>query len=182
MTKSTYLNCEKKKAVRDFLLQQFQYSNVIGLAGPDIKEYVNNVRFANCNKIKIYENNSEILFKQLYNLGKCDKKVSISYSDIYEVSPSEENTLYDLDFCSSVKHLKKHIQKFKKNFIMTFALRPIGFKETIETFFNERKETIISSIKNLSPIPHIVFDTDYGKYIYVSYRDGMPMCCIARIE
>ena len=182
MTKSTYLNCEKKKAVRDFLLQQFQYSNVIGLAGPDVQEYVNNIRFANCNKIKIYENNSNILFKQLTKIDKTDKRVHLNYSNIYNVSSIEEDTLYDLDYCATIRSLKEHVEKFRNNFIMTFSLRKCGFKETIETFFNIRKESIISSLKSLSPIPHTIFETNKGKYIYCAYRDNTPMCCIAKIN
>lgn len=181
MTKSTYLNCEKKKAVRDFLLQQFNYSNVIGLAGPDVQEYVNNIRFANCNKIRIYENNPSILFKQLREIDKTDKRVNMIYSNIYE-APIEENTLYDLDYCSTIKGLKEHVRKFKDNFIMTFSLRKCGMKETLETFFNERKEQIINTFKELSPIPHTIFQTNNGKYIYCAYRDNTPMCCIAKIN
>lgn len=182
MSKLTYLDCEKKKAVRDFLLQQFQYSNVIGLAGPDVQEYINNIRFANCNKIKIYENNSNILFKQLAKIDKKDKRVHLNYSNIYNVSSIEEDTLYDLDYCATIKSLKEHVEKFKNNFIMTFSLRGCGFKETIETFFNTRKEHILSSIKNFSPIPHTIFETNEGKYIYCAYRDNTPMCCIAKIN
>lgn len=181
MTKSTYLNCEKKKAVRDFLLQQFDYSNVIGLAGPDVREYVNNIRFANCNKIRIYENNPSILFKQLREIDKTDRRVNMIYSNIYE-APIEENTLYDLDYCATIRSLKEHVEKFRNNFIMTFSLRKCGFKETIETFFNIRKESIISSLKSFSPIPHTIFETNKGKYIYCAYRDNTPMCCIAKIN
>ena len=182
MTKSTYLNCERKKAVRDFLLQQFNYSNIIGLAGPDIREYVNNVRFANCNKIKIYENNSGILFKQLSEINKSDKRVHINYSNIYNASPEEQNTLYDLDYCRTIRSLKEHVRKFKNNFIMTFSLRKCGMQETLQIFFNERKEQIISSFKQLSPVPHTIFNTNEGKYIYCAYRDNTPMCCIAKIQ
>lgn len=182
MTKFSYTESKHKKEVRDFLLQQFEFKNVIGLAGPDINEYINNIRFANCNKIQIYENNSAILFKQLYQLGKQDKNISINYSNIYNVSPIQENTLYDLDFCATVRTLKDCIKKFKDNFIMTFSLRPAGFKETIETFFKEREEEVVSFVKNSLPLPHLVFNTNAGKYIYISYRDGSPMCCIAKIN
>ena len=182
MTKSTYLNCEKKKAVRDFLLQQFDYSNVIGLAGPDVNEYINNIRFANCNKIKIYENNTNILFKQLVKIDKRDGRVHLNYSNIYNASPVEENTLYDLDYCATIRSLKEHVEKFRNNFIMTFSLRKCGFKETIETFFNIRREQILSTFKELSPIPHTIFNTNEGKYIYCAYHDTTTMCCIAKIN
>ena len=35
---------------------------------------------------------------------------------------------------------------------------------TIETFFNIRKEQILSTFKELSPIPHTIFNTNGGKY------------------
>ena len=83
---------------------------------------------------KIYENNTNILFKQLVKIDKRDRRVHLNYSNIYNASPVEENTLYDLDYCATIRSLKEHVEKFRNNFIMTFSLRKCGFKETIERY------------------------------------------------
>ena len=38
--KETYLGAAQKIAVRNFLFSQFNFNNIVGLAGPDINEYL----------------------------------------------------------------------------------------------------------------------------------------------
>lgn len=180
--KTTYVDAKRKKKVRNFLIKKFNFDEVVGLAGPDINEYINNIRFKDCNKIRIYETSASTLYKQLTEINTSKKEISLSYSDIYNAVPNKEGVLYDLDFCATARSLKDHIKKFKDNFIMTFSLRKCGFKETIDIFFKARRETVLSTVKKLSPIPHTIFNTNKGKYIYCAYHDTTTMCCIAKIR
>jgi hypothetical protein len=63
---------------------------------------------------------------------------------------------------------------------MTFSTR-IGVQETIDTFFAARNEKIIKSEELFSPLPHTVFTTEQGNYLFIKYRDTSAMCCFAKI-
>ena len=81
-----------------------------------------------------------------------------------------------------MEYMKEYAKKFGNKFIMTFSLRPFGTDATIREFFKSRGETIIERIKLTSPIKHTILKTTKGEYIYASYRDTVPMCCIAKIN
>jgi hypothetical protein len=178
MTKSTYLNAEKKKAVRDFMFNQFQFNTIVGLAGPDINSYIEWCKSRGYKDFEIWENESSVLMKQL---TEVKHPVTYKFGDILDAEP-KKNVLFDLDYCVSVRYMKEHIQKFKDNFIMTFSTR-IGVKETINKFFNFRNENIINQTNILGPgIQNIVFDTNIGKYLFITYCDTSAMCCFAKIN
>ena len=40
MTKVTYTDAAKKHAVREFLFSYFKFNAIVGLAGPNINEYI----------------------------------------------------------------------------------------------------------------------------------------------
>ena len=177
--KKTYINSSNKHAVREFLIQRFQFESVVGLAGPDINEYLAYLESKGCTKFEIYENNSQVALQQLSKI-KSKSKVALICSDIIKANPDKENVLFDLDFCASVRFLTDHIAKFKKNFIMTFSYR-IGLQETIDTFFKARKEKVIASVDYLSPMPHTIYKTKQGNYLFIKYWDTSAMCCFAKI-
>lgn len=177
--KHTYLDSTNKKAVRDFLIDQFTFDQVVGLPGPDVNEYIRYFENKGVKSFEMYENDRFTLINQLRRI-RTSSLVSIKYDDILKADPSKEGVLYDLDFCRTARYLGEHIAKFKQNFIMTFARR-IPDEETISTFFNSRKERIIKTVEKLNPLEHTVFTTDGGKYILVNYRDTSNMCCIAKI-
>jgi len=177
--KKTYINSSNKHAVREFIIQRFQFEKVVGLAGPDINEYLVYLESKGCKDFEIYETNSKVALQQLSKI-RSTSKIALICSDILDANPDKENALFDLDFCASVRFLKEHIIKFQKNFIMTFSTR-IGVQETINTFFKARKERVLFSVDHLSPIPHTIYRTKKGQYLFIKYFDTSAMCCFAKI-
>lgn len=175
--KQTY-DTKNKKTIRDFLLQNFKFKSVIGLAGPDIEEYITYLKKKGYKNFEIYENSPNVLVKQLIAL-KTENNLSLIYEDILKADANKSNVLYDLDFCGSVRYLQEHIAKFKNNFIMTFSSR-IGIQETIDTFFQARKEQIISQIDKETPIKQTLIQTNNGNYSFIRYYDTSAMCCFAK--
>lgn len=171
---------KRKKEVRDFLFSFYadmQLNKIVGLAGPQIQDYINFCKSKGYTEFEIYEKDRITAIHQLVQLKD---NVQLKLKDILEANPNEPGTLYDLDYCGTVRHLKEHIAKFQDKFIMTFSCR-IPQEETIETFFSVRDEKIIKTYVKTSPLKYIEYQTDKGKYIHVGYRDGSPMCCFAKI-
>jgi hypothetical protein len=180
MLKYTYLNATQKQKVRDFLLAKFKFEHVVGLAGPDINQYIDRLAAEGCKQFEIYENDSHTLMSQVYNLKT---PVHMVYGDILDADADRDDTLYDLDFCKTVVNLKPHIRKFNKNFMMTFSMRVKGGADTIiSTFFECRNEIVFFTRQFDLPIKHTEYNTNKGKYLFTSYRDTSPMCCIAKIN
>lgn len=178
--KKTYVNSANKHAVREFLIQRFQFEQVVGLAGPDINEYLAYLESKGCKQFEIYENNSQVALQQLSKI-RSKSKIALICDDILKADPDKKNVLFDLDFCASVRFLQEHIAKFRENFIMTFSTR-IGLKETINTFFKARKEKVLDSVDYQSPMPHTIYTTKQGnKYLFIRYWDTSAMCCFAKI-
>lgn len=178
--KKTYINSNNKHAVREFLIQRFQFESVVGLAGPDINEYLAYLESKGCKEFEIYENSSQVALQQLSKI-RSKSKIALICSDIIKANPNKKNVLFDLDFCASVRTLQEHIAKFKNNFIMTFSTR-IGMQETINTFFKARREKVLDSVDHLSPMPHTIYTTKQGnKYLFIKYYDTSAMCCFAKI-
>lgn len=182
--KQTYVHCSNKKIVREFIIQflaEKHFKHVIGLPGPDINFYINFFKKQGIKNMELYEIVPEIFHKQYSCIKTKKARVELKHADIIEAVPDMKNTLYDLDFCRSVKFMSEYIKKFKKNFIMTFSLR-IGLQKTIDLFFNNREE-IITNVKIVdSPIPYTVFSTDKNnKYLFIRYFDSSAMCCFAKI-
>lgn len=171
----------RKKEVRDFLFSLFaemQLNKIVGLAGPDIQDYLNYCKSKGFTEFEIYENNGLVAMHQLINLK--DGNIQLKLKDVLEAQPDQEKTFYDLDFCGTVRYLKDHIAKFKERFIMTFCLR-VTKEETITTFFGARNESILDVEESIHPMKHTVYTTDGGKYVYVAYSDTITMCCFAKI-
>jgi hypothetical protein len=179
MTKLTYVNAQNKKAVRDFLIQYFNFNTVVGLAGPDINDYIKWCKSKGFDTFEVYENNTSVLLNQIKSV-RAASKLSIKFGDITQADASRQNVLFDLDFCASVRYLKEPIMKFKQNFIMTFSTR-IGVQETIDTFFRVRKESVVATKDVDGPVKHTIFETDNGTYLFIRYFDTSAMCCFAKI-
>ncbi len=172
---------KRKKEVRDFLFSFFmdmELNKIVGLAGPNIQDYVEFCKSKGFSEFEIYEKDGLVAMHQLIQVKD---KVQLNLKDIISADANEENTLYDLDYCGTVRHLKEHIAKFRERFIMTFACR-VSMKETLDTFFGVRNETILETQVYTQPIKHTEYITDKGKYIHISYRDTLPMCCFAKIS
>ena len=61
MTKRTYLNAEKKHAIRDFLFSYFTFNTIVGLAGPDINDYIKWCKSKGYDIFEIWENEPSVL-------------------------------------------------------------------------------------------------------------------------
>ena len=180
MTKASYKEAKNKKATREFVFSHYKQPKIVGLAGPDINEYLAYLESKGCKEFEIYENNSQVALQQLSKI-RSKSKIALICGDILKANPEKENVLFDLDFCASVRFLKEHIAKFKSNFIMTFSTR-IGLKETIDTFFKARREKVLDSVDYQSPMPHTIYTTKQGnKYLFIKYWDTSAMCCFAKI-
>lgn len=181
-TKVSYEDSPEKRAVREFLFSFFvlkQFNKIIGLAGPDIKAYLQYCKSKGFNHFEIFESDMGVLMKQM---REVDSTVALRYGNILSADADRDDVLYDLDYCSTVRYMKEHIKKFNKNFIMTFSRR-IKDIETISTFFKAKGEEIVSVVTKFSPREYKVYHTDKGnEYIYLNYKDTSCMCCIAKIN
>jgi hypothetical protein len=180
--KLSYKDATKKKEVRDFLFSLFadlQLKKVVGLAGPDINDYLEFCKSKGYEEFEIWENHAPTLMKQIRDIRVS--KVELKYGNILNTSEDRHNVLFDLDYCVTVRYMQDHIKKFKDKFIMTFARR-IKDEETISSFFSIRGETILSKLDRVTPLLHTIYESTGGKYIFINYRDTSNMCCIAKIN
>ena len=177
--KGSYAEATQKQRVRSFLFKFLKKRKLVGLAGPDINEYLDWAISNGLHVSSIWERNYDVFYKQLVELRK-DIPVNINLGDVYE-AVLENNTIYDLDFCGNVCTLIKHIKKFSDTpSVMTFSLRPVGFEDSLKLFFKTKGEKVIQSVEWLSPIPHVLIDTDKATYIAAKYFDTAPMMSIVR--
>ena len=181
--KQSYKTSINKKQVREFLFSQFadlHLKKIVGLAGPDINDYIKFCKSKGYDEFEIWENHTPTLIKQLRELRAS--KVEFKYGNILNTSEDRHNVLFDLDYCVTIRHMHDHIKKFKDRFIMTFARR-ITDAETFSTFFKARKEKLKSALTLFSPLEHTILTTESdNKYVYVKYRDTSNMCCFAKIN
>jgi hypothetical protein len=183
--KQSYKTSINKKQVREFLFSQFadlHLKKIVGLAGPDINDYIKFCKSKGYDEFEIWENHTPTLIKQIREIRAS--KVELKYGNILDTSEDEQNVLFDLDYCATIKFMKKHLEKFNKNFIMTFSLR-LGENDTISKFFKYKKEQIISTVQNFSPyfpVNHSIYKTTGGEYVYTKYYDTSTMCCFAKIN
>jgi hypothetical protein len=178
MTKYTYINASNKHNVRNFLFSYFRFNSVVGLAGPDINDYLKWCESKGYKNIEVWENEPSVMLKQL---SEVKTPVRYRFGNILDASLSD-NVLFDLDYCVSVRYMKEHLQKFKNNFIMTFSTR-IGVQETFDKFFQFRGETIIGQTDFDGPgLKNKMIGTNLGMYLFITYFDTSAMCCIAKIK
>ncbi|MEI6186960.1 MAG: hypothetical protein WCP46_00465 [Alphaproteobacteria bacterium] len=169
-----------KHKVRDFLFSKMpKYTNIVGLGGPDIQECLDNYKIKGYKNIEVWERDSKTLLLQLSKIK--GHGIKLMFGDILKATPDLPNTIYDLDYCCTIKFMTEHLIKFKNNFMMTFSLRA-GTSFTLGKFFKDRDESIIE-IKDVNePVLHTIFKTAKGTYIYTPYFDTSAMCCIAKIK
>ena len=178
--KTSYSDSINKKKLREFIISKFEFEAVTGLAGPDINDYIQYLKSKGCKKFEIYEKNPSIIVRQLSEL-KTPADISLHYEDILSADNTRSNTLYDLDFCSTIKYMEEYIKKFRNNFIMTFSMR-FSLEKTIKLFFSARDEEVISITEIFSPFHHNVFKTNKSEYLFATYKDSSVMGCFAKIN
>lgn len=181
MTKTTYKEAKQKKAVRQFMFSHYKKSKIVGLAGPDINDYLTWCKSNGFEVEEIWEVDPRVMMKQLTDI-KEDMMFKYRFGNINDTIPNKDKTVYDLDYCGSIHTLLSAVIKFKRNAVMTFSVRSIGVEKTISTFFKERREKIISRVNKTKPVKHISIETNAGKYIVAPYFDTTPMISIAQIS
>ena len=178
-TKENYEDAINKKVVREFLFSFFKFKSIIGLAGPNFNDYILWCIAKGYKDIEVWENTPDVMMHQLMT---AKHPVRMRFGDILQAEPDRIDTLYDLDYCNTVRYMTDHIAKFQNNFIMTFSRR-ITDVETISTFFKTRKEEITRTIIESNPFTHTFYETNKGsRYVFINYRDTSNMMCVAKIN
>lgn len=178
MTKETYVNAAKKKLIRDWIFSKIPVNKIVGLAGPDINQYIEWCVGKNYTDINIFEKDAAVLLKQLSDIHYSNVNIVNDDIDTTEIYP---NTVYDLDYCCTIKSVK-NLDKFKDRFVATFSLRGVSADETVDEFIKQRKEKFVDIMSFTKPFKHDIFATNKSGYIFTIYRDTSPMCCIAKIN
>jgi hypothetical protein len=133
--KIDYSKSYKKKIVQQIVFDDFKergFTQLIGLAGPNITNYLSFVKSKGIKEAEVYERDYVNLIYQMQDF-KPPIKTTVKYQDIIHAD-LKENVIYDLDFCCTITNAKEHIKKFKKNTIFTLALRGIGLMPTLKKF------------------------------------------------
>jgi predicted transcriptional regulator len=142
--KIDYSKSYKKKIVQQIVFDSFKergFTQLIGLAGPNITDYLSFVKSKGIKQAEVYERDYINLIYQMQDF-KPPIKTTVKYQDILHAD-IKENVIYDLDFCCTITNAEEHIKKFKKNAIFTLALRGIGLVPTLERFCE-----LVSKIKS----------------------------------
>jgi hypothetical protein len=183
MRKVDYTKAYRKKIIQDLVFDDFKsrgLSKIIGLAGPNITDYLTFAKSKGIKQAEIYEKDSMNLLYQIADF-RPPIKTKVLYQDILHANV-QENVLYDLDFTCTIKNAEQHIKKFKNNAIITLALRKIGLMPTLKKFCklvsNLTPEITLNIQVNPNYKVHLV---NFGKeksYTVYQYFDTTPMCMI----
>lgn len=182
--KSDYTNSLNKKVVQKLIyseVKQQGFKKLIGLAGPNITDYLTMTKKHGIKQAQVYENSYVNLFHQM-NSFNPPIKTTVLYQDIYH-APVYQDVLYDLDFTCTIKNANKHIKKFKDVFsIITLSLRGVGLMFTIKKFckiVSKMKPTISLNVKVTSSYKkHIIQFGNEKSYTLYQYKDSMSMLTI----
>ena len=151
---------------------------IVGLAGPQIQDYIDFCKSKGFNEFEIYEMDT---ITAIHQLSKLNDKVTLKLGDIINAEANLPGTLYDLDYCVTGRYMTQHMAKFKHRFIMTFSVRGVSIKETMDRFFKARDEKVIGVDYPRYPFPAVMYYTNKGQYLQLSYKDTSPMMCLAKI-
>ena len=180
----------EKRRVRDFLFSFFHYSKIVGLAGPNMNEYIEWCVSKGFKEIALYENDPKaavVAFTYLTKKNLACITGGFHLSDISKAS-HQPFTVFDKDYCGIITSFKEEILRIKKGTIMTFSRRdPKGTDGSEDyvarQFFHMRDEIVIEERRETHfNQQYIYYNTNKGKYIYTNYFDTAPMCCIAKIK
>jgi len=134
--KTDYSSAVRKKLVQSEVyrdIRKMGYNRVIGLAGPNITTYLQTMKERGIHSAEVYEFNRGQLLLQMKGFNPVIP-TRVCFDDILEADAQQKKTLYDLDFCCSIRKAKEHIKKFGKSAIITLALRPDSLMTTLKQF------------------------------------------------
>ena len=134
-------------------------SKLVGLAGPNITDYLSFVKSNGIKQAEIYEKDYVNLIHQMKSF-KPPIETTVLYQDVYHADVYQD-VIYDLDFCCSIKNAAPHIKKFKSNAIITLALRKVGLMFTLKKFCK-----LVSKVKPVIKL-NVEVNSNFKKHILV---------------
>lgn len=185
--KDDYSLSFNKRAVQSLVFKSYKERKIkklIGLGGPNIRQYLLFLKSQGIKHAEIYEYD---ISKMAIQLSKYQPVIEsqIKYQDILNAEPNRPDTLYDLDFCCSIKSAANHVYKFTDNVIITLSIRPIGLNKTISEFAklvdrttNPEFEWIETITNKLGKFKLYKLTTKKHKYDCYVYKDSTPMLTI----
>lgn len=184
--KTDYSIAVRKKLVQSKVysdIRKMGYKRVIGLAGPNISTYLKAMKERGIQSAEVYEFNRGQLLLQMKHFNPVIP-TRVCFDDILYAEPQQEKTLYDLDFCCSIRKAKEHIKKFGKSSIVTLALRPDSLMTTLKQFcklIDKSAHSVImldaSEMKEKGYKLHTI-KINRTKYECYQYFDTFPMVTI----
>lgn len=172
MTKMSYVeNADRKKFIRDMIIPKGE--RIIGLGGPNITEYIAFVRERGYRDIEIYENNQEIIMRQIPQL--MGQNIKLIMKDII-AAKHEEGIFLDADYCCHISSIRRHVQKLQGDYALTVSELMKKKFSSIEPFLRYRGEVLIS-IESPNDNERVI-TSDKQKYVAYSYCDTSPMLVI----
>jgi hypothetical protein len=190
--KTDYSQSKNKRAVQDAIFNLYdghKFNRVVGLAGPNITDYLQMMNQYGIKTAEIYENDISQLVIQMNRFSPVMKS-EIIFSDIIAAKPNQPHTLYDLDFCCSINNATEHIKKFSSDdaVITTLSIRPVGFMHTILKYSEliDRKSSPIieflgKTSNHLGKFRAYQLTTGSKKFMCYLYKDSAPMVTIQSI-
>jgi hypothetical protein len=184
--KSDYTTSLNKKAVQNDIFKRVRKKNftkVVGLGGPNITQYLQFLKSYGIKYADIYENDRFHILLQISSF-KPVINTNVHFNDIICHKMQKDDTLYDLDFCSSIYTLRDAVKKFRKNSIFTFSARPIGVETTITEFFkcfhSKAKPKITYNYKISKEFKIHKAQWKNKTYMCYVYKDTTPMLTITQ--
>ena len=182
MKKLDYSKAYRKKLVQQIVFDDFRergMTKLVGLAGPNITDYLSFVKSKGIKQAEVYERDYVNLIHQMADF-KPPIKTTVKYQDVLDADVYE-GVIYDLDFTCTIKNAAPHIKKFKKNAIITLALRKIGLVPTLKKFCklvsNLKPDIKLNVELNPNYKVHLLNFEDVSYTVY-QYYDTTPMCLI----
>ena len=184
MRKTDYTKSHNKKLVQEIVFNHIKkkgINNLVGLAGPNISDYLSFVKSKGVKRAEIYERDPVNLLYQMRDFNPSIK-TTVLYQDIYAAG-LYQNTVYDLDFTCCINEAAPHIRKFKENSIITISIRPIGFENTIQKFCSLisrlTPKVLLNKVVTEFYKLHTIEWEDQSYSLY-EYRDTTPMLTIIK--
>jgi hypothetical protein len=180
VTKTSYKTSFKKRVVQNRIFSSIKgkYTNLVGLGGPDINDYLTIVKKIGIKQAVLYEHDNSVLLKQVSTL-KPVIPTRVIYNDIIEQEPGQKKTIYDLDFCCSALSAYTHLKKFSKDpTITTLSIRPIGTNKTIENYLKavtgtkKYRKVLVSKTSDYLELNLVTTKKTIKCYLY---KDSSPM-------
>jgi len=189
MKKTDYSDAPNKRIVQRLVYQKAiensKLNKLVGLAGPNINNYLRFIQSMGFKMANIYEiNPKQLLLQMLDYKSSFDIKTRVQLDDVYIAEENKQDTLYDLDFDCSILLVKRHIKKFIQNAIVTLAIRPVGLKKTLSIFSRlvEKEKATISyncEVNDNYKLHRIIFSNK--TYHCYQYKDKSNMITITQI-